>query len=441
MDPLGHTVKYVYEGGNLTSVTMPGEASPRWQFKYDGSHRMATMINGRGGETKNEYDEADRLVSQTDPAGRTTTFKYEGFHTTVTNKATGAVTDVWYTSNNEPFQVTRGFGTPAATTETFAYDEGGRMVSRTDGFGHATTYGYDEAGNRTSEKDPLGHETKWAYDAAHDLISTTTPRGETTTIERDSNGNVESISRPAPGGATQTTTFKHDKYGELESVTDPLERTWSFGYDSYGDRTSETDPLGHKQTTTYDKDSRLVSIVSPRGNLEGAKASEFETTVERDAQGRPLKVTDPLGHATEYAYDQNGNLASVTDAKGHTTKYTYNPDDERTKVEKPSGATLETGYDGAGSITSQTDGNGKTTTYVRNVLEQPVEVIDPLGRKTTESFNLRRREPAGSRDRRLLHLRQRGRADQLDGPHPRSPRLQLRRRQPVLRPRQPLRPA
>ncbi|HET9154486.1 MAG TPA: RHS repeat-associated core domain-containing protein [Solirubrobacterales bacterium] len=386
-DPMGHVVEYAYESGNLTSVTMPGEASPRWQFKYDASHRITQVTNGRGGKTTNEYDTSNRVISQTDPAGRTLTFKYEAFHTTITNKATGAVTDEWFTSDNEPYSITRGYGTASATTETFAYNEAGQIIGRTDGNGHTTTYGYDEAGNRTSEKDPLGHETKWTYNATHDLISTTLPGGETTTIGRDSHGNVESIARPAPGEATQTTSFVHDEQGQLTSVTDPLERTWTYGYNAYGDRTSEVDPLGETRTLAYDKDSRLVATVSPRGNLEGAEPAKYETTIARDAQGRPLKVTDPLGHTTEYTYDGNGNLASLTDAKGHTTKYTYNGDDEQTKVEKPNGATLETGYNGAGYVTGQTNSNGKTTTYVRNVLGQPVEVIDPLGRKTQETFD------------------------------------------------------
>jgi RHS repeat-associated protein len=386
-DPMGHVVKYAYEGANLTSVTMPGEASPRWQFKYDASHRITQVTNGRGGKTTNEYDSSNRVTSQTDPAGRTLTFKYEAFHTTITNKATGAVTDEWFTSDNEPYSITHGYGTASAITETFAYNEAGQMIRRTDGAGHTTTYEYDEAGNRTAEKDPLGHESKWAYNGTHDVISMTTPAGETTTIERDADGNVESVSRPAPGEETQTATFAHDEHGQLASLTDPLGHTWTYGYDSYGDRTSETDPLGHEQTTGYDKDSRVVAITTPRGNLEGAEPAKYTTAVERDAQSRPLKVTDPLGNATKYAYDGNGNLASITDAKTHTTKFTYNADDERTKVEKPNGATLETGYDGAGYITSQTDGNDKTTTYVRNVLEQPVEVVDPLGRTTVETFD------------------------------------------------------
>ncbi len=386
-DPMGHVVKYAYESKNLKSVTLPGEASPRWQFKYDGSHRITSVTDGRGGKTTNEYDGSSRVISQTDPAGHTLTFEYAPFHTKITNKATGSITDEWFTSNNEPLSVTRGYGTADATTETFSYDSGGRLVAATDGKGHTTTYGYNAQGDRTSEKDAEGNEEKWAYNSTHDLISTTTPGGETTTIERDANGNVESISRPAPEETTQTTSFEYDEDGQLESITDPLERIWTYTYSPQGDRISEADPLGNAQTLGYDGDSRLTSIVTPRGNAEGAEAAEFETTIERDSLGRPLKATDPLGGSVKYAYDANGNLESKTNPNGHTINYAYDADNQQTKVEKPNGAVLETEYDGESNVTSQTDANKDMTTYVRNALGQPVEVIDPLGRKTIEHFD------------------------------------------------------
>jgi RHS repeat-associated protein len=386
-DPMGNLVKYTYESKNLKTVTLPGETSPNWEFKYDASHRMTSMTDGRGGKTSNEYDSSSRVISQTEPSGQTLTFKYEAFHTTITNKANGAVTDEWFTSNNQPYSITRGFGTAGATTETFTYNVDGQLTSVTDGNGHVTTYGYDAAGNQTSEKDAAGNERKWTYNETHDVLTETTPAKETTTFKRDANGNVESISRPGPEETVQTTALSHDEDGQLESVTDSLERTWSYTYDSYGDRASETNPVGETQTFNYDKDSRLVSLVTPRGNLEGVEPSEYEATVERDGRGRPKKIIDPLGHATEYAYDVNGNLLSMTDANGHTTKYVYNAANQQIKIEKPNGATIETGYDKTGQVTSQVDANKHTTTYVRNVLEQPVEVIDPLSRKTTSEFD------------------------------------------------------
>ncbi len=386
-DPMGHVVKYAYESGGLASVTLPGQAGPRWKFKYDASHRLTTMTDGREGKTVNEYDVSSRVKSQTDPGGHTLAFVYEGFHTKITNKATGAVTDEWFTSKNQPYSITHGYGTASATTETFSYDSAGRLTRETDGNGHTITYGYDGEGNRTSEKDAAGSETKWTYNGTHDIISMTTPGGETTTIARDGNGNPETISRPAPEEATQAYSLDYNEYGELESLTDPLERTWAYAYDSLGNLIAETDPLGNTQTSEYDADSRVISTVSPRGNLEGAEPSEYETSVERDPLGRPLKVTDPLGHSTEYGYDGNGNLSTTTDANGDTTKFAYNADDKPIKVEKPSGAVLKTEYDGADRVKSQTDGNNHTTTYIRNVLEQPVEIIDPLSRKTIQEFD------------------------------------------------------
>ena len=138
---------------------------------------------------------------------------------------------------------------------------------------------------------------------------------------------------PRAGETTQKTTFKYAENGDLESETDPLGHETKFEYDSYGDLKAEIDPEGDKTTSTYNKDGHAITEVSPRGNEEGAKASEFETKTERDAQGRPIKVTDPLGHETKSAYDKNGNLESMTDALGHTTKYTYDADNEQTKVE------------------------------------------------------------------------------------------------------------
>ncbi len=386
-DPMGHTVKYVYEGGNLVSVTEPGETAPRWRFEYDASHRLIKMTDGRGGTTTNEYDSSNRVISQTDPSNRVLSFEYGTNTTTITNKTTGSVTKEIFTAGHEPESVTRGYGTSSATTETSAYNEWGEVRTATDGDGHTTEYHYDPAGNRTTMIDPNKNETKWTYNSTHDVLTTTTPKGETTTIKRDSHGNAETVSRPAPGSTTQITTYKYDSQGNVESMEDALKRVWKYEYDSYGDRTAETDPEGDKRTWGYNEDSQETSTVSPRGNVTGGEPAKYTTSVERDAQGRPLKITDPPGHATKYSYDADGNIETRTDANSHTTTYTYDADNEQTKIKEPNGTVIETGYDGAGRITSQTDGNKHETKYVRNILEQVTEAIDPLGRKTTKEYD------------------------------------------------------
>jgi YD repeat-containing protein len=61
-------------------------------------------------------------------------------------------------------------------------------------------------------------------------------------------------------------------------------------------------------------------MVSPKGHVEGAEESTHKTTTERDAQGRPIKVTDPLGHETKTTYDGDGNIEVKTDPKGHENR-------------------------------------------------------------------------------------------------------------------------
>jgi RHS repeat-associated protein len=383
-DPMGHVVKYTYEGGTLASVTQPGEASPRWRYKYDASHEMTTITDGRGGETLNEYDGSGRVVSQSDRLKHKTTWTYTSNDTRVTDPT--SVTDVQF-AENLPTQITRAYGTASAASTKYGYDAADNVTSVTDPLGHITKYGYDGEGNRTSVVDPIEHETKWTYDATHDVLSITAPSGEKTAVERDAHGNATSVSRPAPGSATQVTNYKYDTHGNLEAVTDPLERVSKYEYDSYGDQTGATDAEGDRRTWSYDEDSREISSVNPRGHVEGAEASKYTTTIERDAQGRAVKVTDELGHTMKYTYDGDGNLEVLTDAAGHTTRFTYDADDETVKVERPNKATAETTYDAAGRVVTQTDGNKHTTTYVRDVLEEVTEVVDPLGRTTHKEYD------------------------------------------------------
>jgi RHS repeat-associated protein len=389
-DPMGHKYKYAYESGNLASVTMPGEETARWKFKYDASHQLTEMTDGRGGVTKTEYDEENRVKKQTDPAERVTKFEYsesEGYTTTTITEPNGSTTFEMFNEAGEPLEVIKATGTGLEQKTTHEYNEAYELIKTTDALGHSTTFEYSAAGDLTLEKDAEGNEAKWTYNGNHEIETETTPMGEKTTYKRDAHGNVEAIERPAPGGATQKTSFKHAENGDLESEADPLGHETKFEYDAYGDKKAETDPEGNKTTWTYDKDGHAITAVSPRGNEEGAKAEEFETKTELDAQGRPIKVTDPLGHETKSAYDKNGNLESTTDALGHTTKYTYDAENEQTKVEMGNGDPTETAYDSMGQVKSGTTGNGYTTKYEHNALGQLTETIDPLERKTVSKYD------------------------------------------------------
>jgi RHS repeat-associated protein len=314
-DPMGHTVKYAYEEGDLASVTEPGETSPRWQFKYNRWHELTSETDGRGSTTTTEYNEQGRVISQTEPLGRTRKWSYtkSGSETETTiTEPNGSTTEEEFNEYGSPMRVTHDAGTSLAATTKYEYNSADELVAYTDPDKHTTEYGYDSAGDRTSEKNPDGDETKWEYDSTHDVIGITSPSGEKTTVERDSHGNATAVSHPAPGSATQTTKYKYDADGDVESMTDPLGHEWRYEYDGYGDRTAEIDPEGDKRTWAYNEDSQETSTVSPRGNVAGGSPAEFKTTIERDAQGRPVKVIEPA--AGEPAKPLSRTAAAISGA-------------------------------------------------------------------------------------------------------------------------------
>jgi RHS repeat-associated protein len=389
-DPMGRTVKYAYESGNLSKVTLPGEIEPTWKFKYDASHQLTEKTDGRGHTIVTEYDGSNRAKSQKDPLERKLSLEYAetgGIKETTIVEPNASKTLEKFNKGNEATEVTRALGTEIAQTSKFEYDSSFNLIKLTDPGSHATVYGYDGEGNRTSEKDANENKAEWAYNSTHDLTKETTPKGETTTITRNAAGDPELIKRPAPGATTQETKFEWAENGDLKMETDPLGHKTSFEYDTFGDRKTEVDPEEDKTTWTYNEDGESVTEVSPRGNEVGAKATEFETKTERDSQGRPIKVTDPLGHETKYKYDAAGNLEALTNSNLHATTYVYDADNERTEVKAANGNTAKTGYDSMGQIKSKTDGNAHTTKYERNALEQISEEIDPLERKTTRKYD------------------------------------------------------
>ena len=295
-DPMGHAATYTYASGNLASVTLPGESSPRWRFEYNASHLLTAMTDGRGHTTKNEYNASNQVSVQTDPQSRKRELAYaaleSGTETTIT-EPNGSKTIEIFNAAGLPTKITRAAGTGIASSTEDEYDSAFNLTAVTDPNKHTTKYTYNGTGDRTSETDANGDETKWTYDTTHDVETTTTPKGETTTIKRNAAGDPEVIERPAPEAKTQKTKYKYDAQGDLTSVTNALEHAWSYEYDGDGDRTSGTDPEGDKRTWTYNQDSQQTAMVSPKGSVSGGHPANFTTTIRRDAQGRAVKVTEP----------------------------------------------------------------------------------------------------------------------------------------------------
>ena len=395
-DPMGRTMSYTYDpNGNLIGVTNP--AGGAWSYTYDANHLMLTSTDPDGGIVSNVYDDQGRVTSQTDPMGRTTTLSYAGDNYSV-GGGTTTITDPNGNVETEHYldgvltSLTKGTGTAAAATWTYAYDPTTLVrTSVTDPNGRTTTYTDDANGNILSETDPLGRTTTYTYNGFNEPTSVTDPSGVTTTYTYDVDGNLTSTSRPLLGTSqNQITTYTYANPahpGQVTASTDPNGKATTYTYDTNGVLASSTDPLGHATTYTYDADGEKTSMVSPDGNVSGGDPAAHTTTYTYDALGDLLSTTDPLGHTTSDTYNGDQDKTSVTDPAGHTTTYTYDADNELISTTQPDGTKLLSTYDTDGNVTSKTDAAGHTTSYTYDALNQQISSIDPDGHTTTYTYD------------------------------------------------------
>lgn len=403
-DSGGRSVSYIYSGsGDLVEVIDAGGG--HWSFTYDAAHRMLTMREPKyfgnsattpAPVTTNHYDSEGRVDWQSDPLGRTTYFDYTIIpgSTKITDPR-GNVSVQEY-NYGQLTSLTKGYGTPAAATWSYAYDpETLNVTEVVDPNGHVSSATYDGDGNQLTATDGLGRKSSATYSGLGGPLTLTDPAGVTTTLAYDNEGrgNLVSVSTPLIGSSPALNRVVTNNYGDplrpgdITSVTDPKGKVWAATYDIYGNTASSTDPVGDKSTFGYDTIGRLTSTVAPRGNVAGATTADFTTTYVHNGYGDLISVTNPLQVKTSFGYDANRNRTSVTDGDGHTTTSAYDAADQLVSVARADGTTLGWSYDASGNQIDSTDGAGVATTYTYDALDRMAKTTDPLGRTTTFGYD------------------------------------------------------
>jgi RHS repeat-associated protein len=293
------------------------------------------------------------------------------------------------------------------------YDAVGNVLSRTDENGNTTTYTYT-GNNVHTVTVPIssGHTatTTYTYNSFSEVLTATDPLGNVTTNTYDTNGNLLSVTTPAPGnGASASLTqFAYDTKGELTRITDPLgnqtniayfstgliqtitdaqSHVTTYAYDGLGNRTSVTDANNKQTTFTYDAMSRLTKITYPDTtttqfgyDYRGRRTSvtdqnSKQTTYAYDDADRLTSVTDAATNVTTYGYDTESNLTSIKDANQNTTTFDHDAFGRVTTAHFPSGYIEQYAYDNVGNLNSKTDRKNQQITYTYDQLNR-------LGKKT-----------------------------------------------------------
>jgi RHS repeat-associated protein len=292
---------------------------------------------------------------------------------------------------------------------SYTYDSAGHPLTRVDENGNTTSYTYDSYGNVLTVNAPISSgvyaTTTYTYNALGEVQTVTDPLRFVTTNAYDANGNLLSVTTPAPGNgpAASVTRFAYNSLGEMTSITDPLNNTTTityttaglintitdaqsnvttYGYDSQGNRTSVKDALNNQTNFTYDAMNRLTKITYPdttttqfgydhRGRRTTVTDQNSKmTTYAYDDADRLLTVTDAANNVTTYGYDTESNLTSIQDANHNTTNFSYDAFGRVTQTNFPSTKIETYGYDNLGNLTSKTDRKNQLITYTYDQLNR-----------------------------------------------------------------------
>ena len=326
-------------------------------------------------ETKYVYDTKNRLISYTDPEGRTETYTYDcnSNLTKTVDKNGNTLKNTYDNKNRLTERTAKEKKTGKETVHTYRYNAYGDVAVQDD-----TQFVYgDVSGQVTKETTKLTKNK--------DVVKNYT---------YDSKGNKSTFSVKAGEDTKLSLSYEYDGSSRLISVKDSEgNRAVSYAYDTEGSLSERQAANGLKTTYGYDYQNRLTSMTNETGKgvvskysstylKNGQKAEEVSTVMDKN--GKSTKKTaaytyDMLGRITRetktgredisYTYDANNNRKQMT-IGNKTTAYQYNKNDELLRTD-----TLHTDTEKNDVVIYKNDKNGNQLATV-NRSEIPTEAKD-----------------------------------------------------------------
>jgi RHS repeat-associated protein len=364
--PTGTVTTYYDEQGRLDDTTDSSGAEAAYKYDADGNviWRIANTVPLSGRTcpsatdyctTYTNYDPADELTSETDPAGNSYSFCYDtrgnlrGIqypNTTFTWVDTNP--DGWINNQyNRHGSIATCPTTPPSDSNpladyTYTYNEDGKRVSETRTTGSTsqpTSYSYDNLGRLSQVILPANTCRQYSYDldsnrtAVQDYPTSSCTGTATTTsnytYDPTTTPGVDELTKIADGSTTTNYTYTSD--GQTSS-----QGTTAYTWDGWGRLktaavgtntvTYTYDPTGALKTRTSSSPSTTINYLL--GDLFETNASGTITTSYDDGPAGNLASYNgpPTGTPTFLYYDAHGNLAAEANNSGtQTGNHTYDP--------------------------------------------------------------------------------------------------------------------
>lgn len=298
---------------------------------------------------------------------------------------------------------------------TVQYDSEGREWKQVNALGHTTTFYYENADYpwlRTKTVDPNGRQTVTTYDAwgraptvtAADgtsitqitfwcddkceqgeiFYSQTTPSlGKPSYVFFDKEGReVRKASYGFDGTSSGRMVYTRTEYNAIGKIARISEPYFEGGVPQW----SQTwyDDLGRPQVA-YDASGNPMTYVHLGRTVMSTNALAQSKSVETNAQGQTIKVTDNDGGTIEYAYGAFGELIYTKDTEGNVTTATFDIFGNKISMHDPDKGDWTYEYDGYGQLINQTDARGWVTHNSYDILGRKTQQVDRYGTASAET--------------------------------------------------------
>jgi RHS repeat-associated protein len=269
---------------------------------------------------------------------------------------------------------------PYAKYVTASYNSDGLPVRLTDQEGRAGASEYDNEGRLRKAVDGAGNEVLYHYDETPETFASSYKPVRIdypTYTRRIYYDRLQRLVKQADfldASTSRSRSYEYDAAGNVIAEIDEENRRTAYEYDALNRLIRVTDPLGGATERSYDARGNLVRLKDPKNAI---------TAYEYDRNNRLTRVIRPMLQATTYDYDAAGNRTAVMDAKGQRIEYDYNAVNRLTQVRYYAAGDharpvkiVDFAYDNHGNLLTYDD--GATSAFY---------TYDDLQRKISETVN------------------------------------------------------